>query len=312
MPCALAALPHARAQGKSDMARAKLLGRVGKQIVAACAPATRSLRSCCAAVCAAPLTRAPPARSVKAGGPSENSNAVLAQVLQLARLNNIPKARDTPQVHTTACARQRSRASAHACAHQDLIDRNVKRATDKSQADYTEASLVAFAFCLAPPYRSLSQVTYEAYGLGGVGMVIEILTDNLNRAAMTVRTVVTKAGAKMADPGSVLFNFERRGFVVLTGGDEDTVFAAATDAGADDVTPRPGGEPGWEIVTQVNAYGAVLAALRDAGLPLAGDLSGLRLVPLVHVDVVRPCARSAHACKQACDHALTRCAFVCV
>ncbi len=153
-------------------------------------------------------------------------------------------------------------------------------------------------------------MTYEAYGLGGVGMVIEILTDNLNRAAMTVRTVVTKAGAKMADPGSVLFNFERRGFVVLTGGDEDTVFAAATDAGADDVTPRPGGEPGWEIVTQVGAYGAVLAALRDAGLPMAGDLSGLRLVPLVHVDVVRPCARSAHARKQACDHALTQCAFV--
>jgi transcriptional/translational regulatory protein YebC/TACO1 len=128
-------------------------------------------------------------------------------------------------------------------------------------------------------------VTYEAYGLGGVGLVVEILTDNLNRAAMSVRSAVTKAGAKMADPGSVLFNFERRGFVVLTGGEEDAVFAAATDAGADDVTPRPGGAPGWEVVTQVSAYGAVLAALRDAGLPLAGDLSGLRLVPLMRVDV---------------------------
>ena len=128
-------------------------------------------------------------------------------------------------------------------------------------------------------------MTYEAYGLGGVGLVVEILTDNLNRAAMSVRTAVTKAGAKMADPGSVLFNFERRGFVVLTGGDEDAVFAAATDAGADDVQPRKGG--GWEVVTQAGAYGAVLAALRDAGLPLAGDLSGLRLVPLVRVDVVR-------------------------
>ncbi len=136
------------------------------------------------------------------------------------------------------------------------------------------------------------QVTYEAYGLGGVGLVMEILTDNMNRAAMTVRTAVTKAGGKMADPGSVLFNFERRGFVVLTGGEEDAVFAAATDAGADDVTPRPGGEPGWEIVTQPGAYGAVAAALRDAGLPIAGDQSGLRLVPLVKVDVVR-CAGAA-------------------
>ena len=128
-------------------------------------------------------------------------------------------------------------------------------------------------------------MTYEAYGLGGVGVVVEILTDNLNRAAMTVRTAVTKSGGKMADPGSVLFNFERRGFCVLTGGDEEAVFGVATDAGADDVTPRPGGAPGWEVVTPVAAYGAVAAALRDAGLPLAGDLSGLRLVPLMRVDV---------------------------
>ena len=103
-------------------------------------------------------------------------------------------------------------------------------------------------------------MTYEAYGLGGVGVVVEILTDNLNRAAMTVRTAVTKSGGKMADPGSVLFNFERRGFCVLTGGDEEAVFGVATDAGADDVTPRPGGAPGWEVVTPVAAYGAVEAA----------------------------------------------------
>ena len=130
-------------------------------------------------------------------------------------------------------------------------------------------------------------MTYEAYGLGGVGIVIEILTDNLNRAAMSVRSAVSKAGGKMADPGSVLFNFARQGCVVLSGGDEDAVFTAATEAGAEDVAPRADGEAGWEVTCAVADYGPVAAALKAAGLPLVGDLSGLRLVPLARVDVVR-------------------------
>ena len=122
-------------------------------------------------------------------------------------------------------------------------------------------------------------------------MVIEILTDNLNRAAMSVRSAVSKSGGKMADPGSVLFNFSRQGCVVLSGGAEDAVFAAATEAGAEDVLPRPGGEAGWEVTCAVADYGPVAAALKAAGLPMVGDLSGLRLVPLARVDVVRasPC-----------------------
>jgi len=141
---------------------------------------------------------------------------------------------------------------------------------------------------------SAPQVTYEAYGLGGVGIVIEILTDNLNRAAMSVRSAVSKAGGKMADPGSVLFNFARQGCVVLSGGDEDAVFTAATEAGAEDVAPRADGEAGWEVTCAVADYGPVAAALKAAGLPLVGDLSGLRLVPLARVDVVR--ARAPAAC----------------
>ena len=133
-------------------------------------------------------------------------------------------------------------------------------------------------------------MTYEAYGLGGVGLVIDILTDNVNRAAMSVRSAVTKSGGKMADPGSVLFNFARQGCVVLSGGAEDEVFAAATEAGAEDVQPRAGGEAGWEVTCAVADYGAVAAAIKAAGLPMVGDLSGLRLVPLAKVDVVRPLA----------------------
>jgi len=160
-------------------------------------------------------------------------------VLQQAKLNSVPR---------------------------DLIERNIKKASDKSQADFQE-------------------LTYEAYGLGGVGLVIDILTDNVNRSSASVRSTVTKAGGKMADPGSVVFNFQRRGFILLSGGEEEAVFAAATDAGAEDVLPRADGEAGWEVVTEVAQYGAVFAALRDAGLPTVAEECGLRMVPLAKVSV---------------------------
>lgn len=77
----------------------------------------------------------------------------------------------------------------------------------------------------------------QAYGFGGVGIIIEVLTDNLNRAAATVRDVVKKSGCKMADPGSVLFNFRKAGVVNVKAGkvDGDSLLAAAMDAGAEDV-----------------------------------------------------------------------------
>lgn len=65
---------------------------------------------------------------------------------------------------------------------QDLIDRNLKRAGDSNQANYSE-------------------LTYEAYGHGGVGIVIESLTDNNNRTNSEVRDVVKKGGGKMAESG---------------------------------------------------------------------------------------------------------------
>jgi hypothetical protein len=101
---------------------------------------------------------------------------------------------------------------------QDIIERNIKRASDKSQADYSE-------------------VVYEAYGPGGTGIIIECLTDNLNRTAGDVKSTITKAGCKVADPGSVMFNFQRQGLLVIDESDEDAVFEAAMEAGADDIQP---------------------------------------------------------------------------
>ena len=65
-----------------------------------------------------------------------------------------------------------------------------------------------------------AELTYEAYGAGGVGVVIEALSDNANRAAADVKTTVNKWGGKLAAPGGVLFNFERRGIIVVRTGRE--------------------------------------------------------------------------------------------
>lgn len=158
----------------------------------------------------------------------------------------------------------------------ELIERNIKKASEKGQADYQE-------------------VTYEAYGLGGAGLVIEVLTDSVNRAAAEVRMIINKqAGAKVADPGSVLFNFEKKGFIILDGGGEDEVMEAATEAGADDIQPRKGGKKGWAVISEASSFGTVQNALREAGFKIVGEESGLRLVPLAEVDVVRRWNRARH------------------
>ena len=67
------------------------------------------------------------------------------------------------------------------------------------------------------------QVTYEAYGAGGTGFIAECLTDNVNRSATDVRTAITKGGGKMADSGSVVFNFQRCGLVFVQSSSEEEV-----------------------------------------------------------------------------------------
>src|SRR5206468_10940744 len=81
-------------------------------------------------------------------------------------------------------------------------------------------------------------IMYEGYGPNGVAVFIECLTDNRNRAAMEVRTAMTRNGGSMADPGSVSYLFSRKGVVVVPkadGADEDSVLMAVLEAGAEEV-----------------------------------------------------------------------------
>src|SRR6186997_3107991 len=79
-------------------------------------------------------------------------------------------------------------------------------------------------------------ILYEGYGPNGVALLIECLTDNRNRAAAEVRTAMTRNGGTMADPGSVAYNFHRKGVIVVTkvdGVTEDDILLAVLDAGAE-------------------------------------------------------------------------------
>ena len=108
-------------------------------------------------------------------------------------------------------------------------------------------------------------IVYEGYAPAGVGIIIECLTDNRNRAAAEVRSTLTKGGGSLAQNGSVSFNFERKGQIVVPaeGTDYDTVFEKAAEAGAEDVEDN--GES-FTVLTDPSDMVAVRKALQDAGI----------------------------------------------
>ena len=106
---------------------------------------------------------------------------------------------------------------------------------------------------------------YEGYGPNGVALMIECLTDNKNRAAAEVRTALSRNGGTLADPGSVAYNFTRKGVIVVSGEGttEDDLMMAALEAGAEEVNDN--GDT-WEIVSEASDVIAVRTALQDAGI----------------------------------------------
>jgi len=108
-------------------------------------------------------------------------------------------------------------------------------------------------------------IMYEAYGPNGVALLIECLTDNRNRAAMEVRTALTRNNGTLADPGSVAYLFSRKGQVIVPkeAADEDAIMEAALDAGVEEI-----GDLGevWEVISEASDFVAVRTALQDAGI----------------------------------------------
>jgi len=132
-------------------------------------------------------------------------------------------------------------------------------------------------------------IMYEGYGPNGVAMLIECLSDNRNRAAMEVRTAMTRNNGTMADPGSVAYLFNRKGVVIVPKGDgltEDDVLGAVLDAGAEEVNDQ--GEV-FEVVSEATDLVAVRSALQDASIDY--DSAEAQFVPSMNVPLEEEGAR---------------------
>jgi len=166
-----------------------------------------------------------------------------------------------PTLNTTlAMAMEKARASN---MPKDNIQRAIDRAADKNAA-------------------TLEEATYEAYGPGGIGIIVEIATDNKNRTYPEVRTALTKHGATMADGGSVLFQFTRKGVIIVKETGEDALLSVL-DAGADDAIEEEG-----EIVvyTDHKDLAKVRTAIISAGLTVLD--AELRHVPNATIAITDP------------------------
>lgn len=142
----------------------------------------------------------------------------------------------------------------------DNIQRSIARAADKNAA-------------------VLEEITYEGYGPGGVGIIIEVATDNKNRTYPEVRTALTKNGGTMADAGSVAFQFTRKGVIRVDATGEDALMGVL-EAGAEDASEEDGG---ITVYTDMKDLAKVRQAIIDAALPV--EDAELQYVPNNEVPV---------------------------
>jgi YebC/PmpR family DNA-binding regulatory protein len=181
--------------------------------------------------------------AVKLGGPDPKNNPRLRLAIQKAKLSNVPN---------------------------EIIDRNVKKASSADQADYSE-------------------MTYELYGHGGVGIIVDIMTDNKHRLASDMRIATNKRGGTIASPGAVAFNFDRKGIISIQKkhAKEDELFLAATDAGAEDFDAS---DDMYVIVTDPANLLQVRDAINQLGFTV--DQAEIEMVPKSYVDVDEETAKS--------------------
>ena len=168
----------------------------------------------------------------------------LSRDITLAAKTGLPDPKDNARLRLAiASARAESMPK-------ENIDRAIKKATS-GETDLME------------------EIRYEGFGPGGVGVIVEVLTDNRNRAAADVRTAFGKNGGNLGETGSVSFMFDRVGQITYPGaaGSEDKVMEAAIEAGAEDVESD---EESHVIYTAMEDLGAVAEALEGSlGAPKA-------------------------------------------
>ena len=148
----------------------------------------------------------------------------------------------------------------------DTIDRSIKKAAGGGEDVEYE------------------NVTYEGYGPNGVAVIVEVLTDNRNRAAANVRNAFTKGGGNMGNNGCVSFMFDEKGLIVIDKEeidmDEEELMMAALDAGAEDFAAE---EDSYEITTAPDDFSAVRETLEAAGIPMAS--AEVTMIPQTYTEL---------------------------
>lgn len=114
------------------------------------------------------------------------------------------------------------------------------------------------------------EIMYEAYGSAGVAMIIQVLTDNKNRAVGEIRNALEKHGGHLGESGSVAWNFSQKGMITIPaeGNDEDHVMEVVLDAGAEDLSSEDGD---FEVTTDPKDFVAVRDALTTAGIAVSSS-----------------------------------------
>ena len=148
----------------------------------------------------------------------------------------------------------------------DNIDRAIKKGTGELEG------------------AAYEELTYEGYGPGGVAVIVETMTDNTNRTTPEIRHMFEKAGGNMGTPGSVRFQFEKKGFFAIekSAVGEDKLMEIALEAGADDMQTE---DPEvFEVYTRPDSFEAVREALEKSKIPTVGAKLGMIPANYVKLD----------------------------
>lgn len=145
----------------------------------------------------------------------------------------------------------------------DNIDRYIKKASSADTQDYIS-------------------MTYELYGYGGVGLIVDIMTDNKNRISSEIHIATNKCGGTIATPGSVAYNFDRKGVVRVAKASaaEDALFLLVSEKGAEDFAIE---DESYVITTPIEAFTAVKEAIEKTGVKC--EEAELAMVPKTWVQV---------------------------
>ena len=171
----------------------------------------------------------------------------LATEITVAAKMGMPDPDSNPRLRTAILAARAQNMP------KDNIERAIKKSADADGENYDE-------------------VRYEGFGPGGIGVIVETLTDNRNRTASDVRSTFSKSGGNMGETGSVSFMFDRVGSIEYgpDAADAETVFEAAIEAGAEDVVS---GEDGHEIICSMEDLHGVVDVLAGVlGEPQAASI----------------------------------------